>query len=155
MANIIVRAVESLLNILKSIPEEFVSVSARLAMASVFWRSAQTKIEGWSFLDQSWQFYNLNSSTFLLFRHEYKVPLIDHEIAAYMATFGEFFLSLALFFGFMTRFSAFGLLAMTAVIQIFVYPDAWPTHIMWLAILLYIIKHGPGKLSLDHALFKY
>jgi len=155
MANIIVRAVESLLNILKSIPEEFVSVSARLAMASVFWRSAQTKIEGWSFLDQSWHFYNLNSSTFLLFRHEYKVPLIDHEIAAYMATFGEFFLSLALFFGFMTRFSAFGLLAMTAVIQIFVYPDAWPTHIMWLAILLYIIKHGPGKLSLDHALFKY
>jgi putative oxidoreductase len=153
MANIIVRAVENILSLLKSIPEEFITLSSRLAMASVFWRSAQTKIDGWNFLDQSWQFFNLNSSTFLLFRHEYNVPLVDHEIAAYMATFGEFFFSLALLLGFMTRFSAFGLLGMTAVIQIFVYPDAWPTHIMWLAILLYIIKHGPGKLSLDNVLF--
>lgn len=153
MANIIVRTVESFLGIFKSIPETFITLSARIAMASVFWRSAQTKVDGWEFLDQSWQFFNLNSSTFLLFRHEYKVPLIDHEIAAYLATFGEFFFSLALLLGFLTRFSAFGLLGMTAVIQLFVYPDAWPTHIMWFALLLYLIKHGAGKLSLDQIFF--
>ena len=138
------------LSYLKSLPEELVRLTARLAIASVFWRSAQTKIHGWEFLDQSWQFYGLSDSTLMLFRLEYQLPLIDYKIAAYLATFSEFFLSLAILAGFMTRFSALALLAMTAVIQLFVYPDAWPTHILWTAILLYIIKHGPGRFSLDH-----
>ena len=138
----------------KLLPEDILAVTARLAIATVFWRSVQTKISGWEFLDQSWQFYNLNSSTLMLFQYEYNLPLIDYTIAAYLATFAEFFLSLTIAFGFMTRLSAFAFLIMTTVIQILVYPDAWPTHILWASILLYIIKHGPGRLSIDSLLMK-
>ena len=138
---------------MKSLPEDIIAITARLAVVTIFWRSAQTKISGWEFLGQKWQFYNLNDSTFMLFEYEYGLPLLNHTIAAYFATFSEFFLSLAMLVGLMTRLSALALLGMTAVIQFLVYPDAWPTHIIWAAILLYIIKHGPGSLSLDR-LFK-
>ena len=140
--------------IFKKLPADIVAIAARLAIASVFWRSAQTKISGWDFLDQSWQFYNLSQSTMVLFEYEYNLPLINYKIAAYLATFNEFFLSIAILIGFMTRLTAFGFLAMTTVIQIFVYPDAWPTHILWVAILLYLIKNGAGQFSLDYLLFQ-
>ncbi len=140
--------------ILKSIPEDLIALTARLAIATVFWRSAQTKINGWDFSGQSFQFYNLNDSTFTLFQYEYSLPLINYKLGAYLATFNEFFLSIAILLGIMTRLSALAFLGMTAVIQIFVYPDAWPTHIMWVAMLFYIIKHGPGRFSLDQLLAK-
>lgn len=142
------------LGYLKLLPEDVISLTARLAIASVFWRSAQTKFHGWGFLDQSWQFYNLNDSTFMLFQYEYSLPLISYKIAAYLVTYSEFFLALAIFIGLITRLSALALLGMTAVIQFMVYPDAWSTHILWAAILLYLIKQGPGRLSLDHLLTK-
>ncbi|RKZ99683.1 MAG: DoxX family protein [Gammaproteobacteria bacterium] len=136
----------------KAVPEDLIALIARIAIAAVFWRSAQTKISGWEFLDQSWQFYNLNRSTLMLFEYEYQLPLIHYQFAAYMATFSEFFVSLAILLGFMTRLSAFALLMMTLVIQVLVYPDAWPTHILWATILLYIMKQGPGKFSVDQLL---
>jgi len=154
MINKLMQLAAKPIGLLKSIPEDILAITARLAIASVFWRSAQTKISGWSFLDQSWQFYNLSDSTFMLFQYEYQIPVLDYKIAAYLATFNEFFLSLAIVLGFMTRLSALALLGITAVIQILVYPDAWPTHILWAAILLYIMKHGPGRLSIDHLLAK-
>ena len=52
--------------------------------------------------------------------------------------------------GLLTRSAALVLLGMTAVIEIFVYPLAWPTHIQWAAMLLMLLCRGPGKLSLDH-----
>ncbi len=139
---------------LQNLPEDIIAITARMAVASIFWRSAQTKISGWNYFDQSWQFYNLNDSTFMLFHYEYNMPLIDYKLAAYLATFSEFFLSIAILIGFMTRLSALAFFAMTAVIQIFVYPDAWPTHILWFAILLYLIKYGAGRFSLDNMLSK-
>lgn len=148
MSNLI-QLINKPLNALKYLPEDIIALTARLAIVSVFWRSAQSKISGWEFFDQSWQFYNLNTSTLMLFEYEYSLPLVDYKIAAYAATFSEFFLSLAILTGFMTRFSALALLIMTAVIQFFVYPDAWPTHIIWAAILLYLLKHGGGRFSLD------
>jgi putative oxidoreductase len=48
--------------------------------------------------------------------------------------------------------SALALLGMTAVIQIFVYPDAWPTHLAWATLMLYLIGRGGGAWSLDRAL---
>jgi putative oxidoreductase len=138
----------------KMIPISLLSLLARLAIASVFWRSVQTKISGWMFLDQSWQFYNINPITFTLFAEEYKVPLLPVVFSTYMATFSEFFLSLAILAGFATRLSALGLLGMTAVIQFFVLPDGWPTHILWVTILVYLIKYGPGCLSVDHLIAK-
>ena len=51
-----------------------------------------------------------------------------------------------------TRFAALGLLGVTTVIQLLVFPEAWPTHILWYALLLYILKHGAGRIALDHLL---
>jgi len=136
------------------LPNSLIILAARLAVAAVFWRSAQTKFSGWEFLDQHWQFFNVSQSTFSLFEYEYDLPIIDPELAAYAATFAEFWLSLALAFGLFTRLSALALLGMTGVIQVLVYPDAWPTHILWAVSLLFLIKNGGGVLSLDRLLFK-
>lgn len=144
------RFFESINQLCSKIPEDILALIARFAIGLVFWRSAQTKIDGTTILGQKWQFFNVSDSTFTLFEYEYELPLIPSDISAYMATYGEFFLGLAIMFGLLTRLSALGLLGMTLVIQIFVYPDAWPTHIMWLVPLLYLIKNGGGKLSVDN-----
>lgn len=152
--NSIISRINGLLAPAKHIPESITLLLARLAIFTVFWRSAQTKISGADFLGQSWAFYDINQSTFLLFEYEYDLPVIPADIAAYMATFAEFFLSLLILLGLFTRLSAFGFLMMTLVIQFLVFPDAWPTHILWAAALLYVLKDGPGKLSLDYAFSK-
>jgi len=153
MINTFIKLLNKPTRLLQSLPEDIIALTARLAVATVFWRSAQTKISGWDFLGQSWQFYNLNDSTFMLFQFEYGVPLLDYKVAAYLATFNEFFLSLAIILGFLTRLSASALFGMTMVIQLFVYPDAWPTHVIWAAALLYLVKHGGGMLTIDKLLF--
>lgn len=147
--NIMKSLIESLNRLCGKIPEDIIALVARIAVGLVFWRSAQTKIDGSTILGQKWQFFNLSDSTFTLFEYEYELPIIPSDIAAYLATYGEFFLGGAIILGLFTRLSAIALLGMTLVIQIFVYPDAWPTHIMWLVPLLYLIKHGGGKASVD------
>ncbi|RJG14642.1 DoxX family protein [Massilia cavernae] len=112
----------------------------RFAIAAVFFYSGRTKVDG---------FLTVNDSAYALFRDEYKVPLIPPEIAAHLATYAEHLFPLLLVLGLITRLSALALLGMTAVIQIFVYPDAWPTHLSWAGLLLYLIAHGAGPASVD------
>lgn len=126
--------------LMAAIPYWLVALIARLSIAGVFWRSGQTKLEGW----------HVSDSAILLFKDEYKLPLIDPTLAAYAATFAEHFFPILLVLGFATRFAALALLIMTLVIQIFVYPDAWPTHGTWAACFLILMTQGPGKISLDH-----
>ncbi|MEN0106037.1 MAG: DoxX family protein, partial [Pseudomonas sp.] len=83
---------------------------------------------------------------------EYNLPLIPPEAAAYMATFCEHVFPVLILLGLATRFSALALLGMTLTIQLFVYPDAYPTHGTWAAVLLYLMARGPGVLSIDHLL---
>ena len=116
---------------------------ARLALGAIFFLSGRTKVEG---------FLTLTEGTYALFREEYKVPLLPPEIAAHLATYAEHLLPALLVAGFLTRLSALGLLGMTAVIQLFVYPDAWPTHLTWAVPLLYLAGRGAGPLSADRAL---
>ena len=54
--------------------------------------------------------------------------------------------------GLFARVGALGLLGMTAVIQIFVFPEAWVTHGLWATALLVVLAQGPGRVSLDHLL---
>jgi len=122
------------------IPYSVVAFGLRLFPALVFWQSGQTKVEGLS----------IKESTWFLFEHDYALPLIPHELAAVMATVAEHLLPVLLVLGLFTRLSAFGLLTMTAVIQIFVYPDAWATHGLWAAPLLAVVARGPGSWSIDH-----
>src|SRR5580704_17647839 len=100
----------------------------RVAVADVFWRSGQTKVSGWE----------VPQTTVQLFRDEYKVPLLPPELAASLAALQEHLLSFLLVIGLASRLSALGLLGMTAVIEIFVYPENWPDHLLWTACLLYV-----------------
>lgn len=150
----VIRRLEICTQIFTRIPEAIVALLMRVAIASVFWRSVQTKIAGGEFLGQNWKFWNVTESTRLLFEYEYGLPILSPEWAAYLASLGEFFLSLAVVFGVFTRLSALGLFVMTAVIQLFVYPEAWNVHILWAAMLLYLVRNGGGSLSLDHRIFR-
>jgi len=122
------------------IPDAPVAMALRIFPALVFWRSGRTKVEGFSIKDSTW----------FLFEQDYALPLIPPETAAVLATLAEHLLPVLLLLGLLTRLSAFGLLAMTAVIQIFVYPDAWMTHGLWAAALLAVVARGPGAWSVDH-----
>lgn len=118
-------------------------LAQRLGVASIFFLSGRTKVEGW---------FTLTDSTFELFRAEYALPLIPPVAAAYAATIAEHLFSVLLVLGLFTRASALALLGMTMVIQIFVYPDAWPTHLSWAGLMLPLIAWGGGKVSLDRLL---
>ena len=119
------------------------ALAARIAVGAIFFLSGRTKVDG---------FLTVNDSAYTLFREDYKVPLLPPEFAAHMATYSEHLFPILLVLGLFTRFSALSLLGMTAVIQIFVYPDAWPIHLSWAALMLYLIGRGAGPASLDHAL---
>lgn len=130
----------ALIAVCDSTPHWLLAVIARLAAASVFWRSGRTKVDG----------FTVKESTFLLFENEYDVPLLPPELAVYMATIAEHLFPVLLVVGFASRLSALALLLMTLVIQFFVYPAAWPTHILWVTALAYVIARGPGPLALDY-----
>lgn len=122
------------------IPYWLSALALRIFPAAVFWQSGQTKVEGWHITD----------SAIYLFREEYKLPLIDPIIAAHLAAFAEHLFPVLLVIGLATRLSALALLFMTLVIEIFVYPGAWPTHGTWIACFLVLIAQGPGTVSIDH-----
>jgi len=124
------------------VPQDLLSLAARVFPAAVFFASGQTKLDGWS----------IASSTWYLFEEEYALPLIPPDIAARMAVTAEHLFPLLLVIGLFSRLSALALLGMTLVIEIFVYPDAWPTHGVWAVCFLVVIARGPGRWSLDHVL---
>lgn len=125
------------------LPDDFLLLIARLGIAGVFFLSGRTKVEG---------LLTVSDSAVYLFEIEYSLPLLSPVVAAHAATYAEHLLPLLLVLGLFTRLSALGLLLMTAVIQIFIYPDAWPTHLSWTAILLPLIARGSGRWSLDRLL---
>lgn len=119
------------------------ALTARVGIGAIFFLSGRTKVDG---------FLTISDSAYSLFREEYKVPLLPPEFAAHMATYAEHLFPILLVLGLFTRFSALSLLGMTAVIQIFVYPSAWPTHLSWAVLLLYLAGRGAGPFSMDHAI---
>lgn len=110
-------------------------------MAGVFWMSGRTKVDGW---------LTVNDTAIALFEDEYQLPLLPPYVAAHLATYAEHALPILLILGLATRLSAAGLLGMTLVIQLLVYPSAWPTHLSWATLFLYLMGHGAGRWSLDH-----
>lgn len=128
------------LRLLDRIPHDFVALISRLSIAAVFWQSGQTKVDGWHVTDNA----------VYLFQTEYKLPFVDPWLAAHLSAFAEHFFPLLLVIGLASRLSALALLGMTLIIEIFVYPDAWPTHGTWAVCFLVIIAGGPGRASLDY-----
>jgi putative oxidoreductase len=146
------RAVEAL----NRIPASLVALVARVGIGATFWLSGQTKIEGFVLdpigLHAEFGWPHVSEGALELFRSEYALPLLPPELAANLAAFSEHLFPLMLLLGLGTRFAALALLGMTAVIEVFVYPDAWPTHAVWAACLLFLVARGAGVLSLDHLL---
>jgi len=125
------------------LPQSLLLLTARSGIASVFFLSGRTKVDG---------ILTITDSTYELFRTDYALPLIDPEVAAHAATYSEHLFPLLLVLGLATRPAALALLGMTTVIEVFVYPDAWPTHLSWAGLLLPLIAKGGGALSLDRAI---
>jgi len=127
----------------KLVPHDALALINRVAIAAIFFLSGRTKVEG---------VLTVTDSAYALFRDEYKLPLVPPEIAAQAAAFAEHLFPLLLVLGLFTRLSALALLCMTLAIQIFVYPDAWPTHLSWAGLLLYLVGRGAGVISLDRVI---
>jgi len=121
---------------LESVPYTLLAIPLRIGVAAVFWYSAMSHLASWD-------------TTLELFKDEYKVPILPPDTAAYLAVAIEVTTPVLLVIGLFTRVSALVLLGMTTVIEIFVYPQAWPTHVQWAAMLLVLLARGPGKASLD------
>jgi putative oxidoreductase len=137
LLNLFVRARD----LLESVPYALLALPLRAAVATVFWNSGTTKLASWE-------------TTLSLFADDYKLPLIPPEIAAPMAASIELTMPVLLVFGVFTRGAALVLLGMTTVIEVFVYPQAWPTHIQWAAMLLILLCRGPGRISIDRLVAK-
>lgn len=149
----LLRRINSLLAIVSL---EWALLMGRLIIAVIFWRSGQTKIEGFQLDPIRGEFLldwpRLSDSTVFLFQMEYQLPLIAPTVAAVLTAVAEHIFPLLLILGLFTRVSALSLLVMTGVIQIFVYPEAWVTHGLWAAILLMLLAQGAGRLSIDRLL---
>ena len=126
---------------LDSVPYWVLALPLRFGVAWIFWNSAQVKLINWQ-------------RTIELFTDEYRVPLLPPEWAAYMALSIELVCPVLLVLGLFTRAAVLLMLGMTAVIQTFVYPDAWPTHLQWTAMMLVLLCRGAGAVSLDQFLWR-
>src|SRR5271170_929158 len=124
---------------LDRVPYGLLAIPLRFAVATVFWNSGTTKLANWD-------------ATLSLFTDDYKLPLLPPEIAAYIGASIELSMPVLLVLGLATRPAALVLLGMTTVIEVLVYPQAWPTHIQWAAMLLVLLCRGGGRFSVDYLL---
>jgi putative oxidoreductase len=122
---------------LERFPLSIIQLAMRVGVGAVFFRAGLLKYNSWEF-------------TVKLFQDEYKVPLLDPAVAARLAMVQELTFPVLLFLGLATRVATLPLLGMIAVIQTFVYPNAWTEHLVWSSILVFLLTRGPGPLSVDH-----
>jgi putative oxidoreductase len=127
----------SALKLANAIPLSLVQLAARIAVAHVFWQSAETKLASWPV-------------TLQLFAMEYRLPFLDPTLAAPLATAAEIIGSVLVLLGLFARFGALILLGVVATIQIFVYPLNWAEHLLWASLLLFVFARGAGVVSLDY-----
>jgi putative oxidoreductase len=135
----VIGAIERVIGWLERVPYSLLALPLRFAIATVFWNSGTTKLANWD-------------ATLQLFEDEYKVPLLPPDIAAHLGAAIELSTPVLLVLGFLTRPAALVLLGMTTIIEVFVYPRAWPTHIQWAAMLMVLLCRGGGSFSVDHRL---
>jgi putative oxidoreductase len=126
---------------LERLPLSVIQLTARIGVGAVFFRSGLLKVSSWQFAVQ-------------LFRDEYKVPLLDPLTAARITTAVELGVPVLLLLGLATRLATLPLLGMIAVIQVFVYPNAWSDHLLWTTALLLLLTRGAGAISVDHLMAK-
>lgn len=126
---------------LERVPLAAIQLAMRVAIGAVFFNAGLLK-------------YRSPELTALLFRDEYKAPLLDPSVAASLATFNELTFSTLLILGLATRLATLPFFGMLVVIQTFVYPQAWVEHLTWASILVFLLTRGPGAISLDHLIWR-
>jgi putative oxidoreductase len=119
------------------------ALAARVSVGAIFFLSGRTKVDG---------VLTVNDNAYALFREEYRVPVLPPELAAQLVAYAEHLFPILLILGLFARFSALALLGITVVIQIFIYPAAWPTHLAWAVLMLYVVGRGAGPVSLDRVI---
>jgi putative oxidoreductase len=127
---------------LERVPMSVLLLLIRVGVGLVFFKAGLLKYNSWEF-------------TVLLFRDEYKVPLLAPELAARLAMIQELTLPVLLFLGLGARLATLPLLGMLLVIQTLVYPNAWADHLFWAGALALILTRGAGSLSLDHLIARW
>jgi len=127
---------------LEAVPYAVLAVPLRLGVAWIFWNSAQVKLINWE-------------RAVLQFEEQFRVPLLPPDVAASLTLAIELACPILLVLGLFTRFAVVVLLGMTLVIQIFVFPEAWPTHLQWFAMMFVLLSRGAGRLSVDHWLWRW
>lgn len=127
---------------LERFPLALIQLAMRIAVGTVFLKSSLLKVNSWEFAIK-------------LFEDEYKLPVLSPWLGAVLATFNELIFSVLLIIGLATRLATLPLLGMVLVIQVLVYPLAWPEHLLWASILIFLLTRGPGALSLDHLIARW
>lgn len=140
------RLIDSLINLFARIPHALIAVLGRIAVGLVFWNMARAKVRGWNVFEAS-------GSSLDQFR-AYRLPYIPAEIGAITMQVAEHVLPAMLIIGLASRFSALGLLILTILMQVFFNPGAYLLYGAWAAILLMLMKYGPGKISLDYLIYR-
>jgi len=123
-------------------PLSILQLGMRIGVGMVFFKAGLLKYQSFEFAVK-------------LFEDEYKVPFLAPAAAARMAMINELTTSTLLFLGLATRLTTLPLVGMISVIQIFVYPKAWPDHLLWGSILVFLLTRGPGRLSVDYLIDRY
>ena len=140
------RLIDSAIGLLARIPHALIAVLGRLAIGLMFWNMWRAKVRGLNI-------FEVSGSTLDQFR-SHRLPYIPAETGALALQVAEHVLPALLIIGFATRFSALGLLILTVGMQVFFNPDAYLLHGAWAAILLMLMKYGPGKISLDYLIYR-
>ena len=130
-------AVQTVRRGLARVPMSVIELAMRVGVGMVFWKSSMLKLADWD-------------STVALFANEYRLPVLPPQIAAVMGTAVELTGAILLFVGLGARFGAAALLGLTLTIQLLVYPENWPDHLLWGSVLVYLLTRGAGRLSADH-----
>jgi putative oxidoreductase len=141
-SNPVIAMYGGMLNLAEKIPLSIAQLASRVAVAHVFWNSAQSKLASWPITQQ-------------LFAMEYQVPILPPDIAAVLATAAELGGAVLLFLGLFARLGALALLGVVAVIQLFVFPGSWGEHLLWASLLFFILSRGAGNISIDYLARRY
>jgi putative oxidoreductase len=123
--------------LLERFPLSIILLAGRIGVGATFFKAGLLKYQSWEL-------------TVKLFQDEYRVPLLDPDLAARMATTQELTIPILLFLGLATRAATIPLLGMIAVIQTFVYPNAYNDHLVWGSILVLLLTRGAGVFSIDY-----
>ncbi len=132
-------SVDAIVAWLDRFPLAILQLMMRISVGAVYWNAGLTKITSWQ-------------TTVVLFRDEYRVPVLPPELAAMLATAVELSCPILLFLGLAAQLATLPMLAQALVIQVFVYPEDWIEHLTWASMLLLILTRGPGAFSLDRFL---